>query len=335
MATQGPEELDPQVSLVANWRGKRLPVQVSASSTVGHLKESLWSLTGVRPDRMKLLGLVRGKLPSDSTPVRSLVDVARDVEHSFLLVGTVDAEHLTPPRPEELPDVFDDLDLDYRATPVEALQVATDPQHRRKLRDVIRDTSIYVMHAPRPGRKMLVLDLDFTLFDCKSAAPMHQLARPGLHDLLTAVYPYFDLCLWSQTAWRYLEAKATELGMLQHADYRVAFVLDKTAMFQVRNEARAALGKPLRHSVKPLELIWLKFPGVYDARNTVHVDDLRRNFAMNPRNGLCVEPYRHAPQAHATDRELYLLRDYLVRIGRLPDLRDIDHSKWREPVADA
>ena len=38
--------------------------------------------------------------------------------------------------------------------------------------------------------------------------------------------------------------------------------------------------------VKPLEFIWRRFPDFYDRRNTVHVDDLSRNFVLNPANGL-------------------------------------------------
>jgi hypothetical protein len=41
-------------------------------------------------------------------------------------------------------------------------------------------------------------------------------------------------------------------------------------------------GKIREHEVKPLELIWRKFPERYSAANTVHVDDLSRNFALNP-----------------------------------------------------
>ena len=38
--------------------------------------------------------------------------------------------------------------------------------------------------------------------------------------------------------------------------------------------------------MKPLEFIWRRFPDFYDRRNTVHVDDLSRNFVLNPANGL-------------------------------------------------
>lgn len=33
---------------------------------------------------------------------------------------------------------------------------------------------------------------------------------------------------------------------------------------------------------KPLEYVWAKFPGVYTRDNTIMMDDLRRNYVLNP-----------------------------------------------------
>ena len=82
---------------------------------------------------------------------------------------------------------------------------------------------IQILH-PLRGKKLLVLDLDYTLFDCKSpASHISLLARPGLHEFLTAMYQEYELVIWSQTSWRYLEAKITELGMLTHDEYKISF----------------------------------------------------------------------------------------------------------------
>ena len=40
-----------------------------------------------------------------------------------------------------------------------------------------------------------------------------------------------------------------------------------------------------KHQVKPLQIIWSKFPQ-WSARNTLHLDDLSRNFALNPSCGV-------------------------------------------------
>jgi hypothetical protein len=46
----------------------------------------------------------------------------------------------------------------------------------------------------------------------------------------------------------------------------------------------------LCHQVKPLQIIWSKFPQ-WSCANTVHLDDLSRNFALNPGCGLKVGHY--------------------------------------------
>lgn len=46
--------------------------------------------------------------------------------------------------------------------------------------------------------------------------------------------------------------------------------------------------------VKPLGFIWLNFPEHYNERNTIMFDDLKRNFLMNPQNGLQIRPFRNA-----------------------------------------
>lgn len=140
------------------------------------------------------------------------------------------------------------------------------------------------MNEPRPGKNLLVLDLDYTLADTKRlldpSSPAMLSARPGLHEFLTAVWPHYDICVWSQTSWRWLEVKLIELGMIGHSDFTVSFVLDRTPMFSIKHANAKS------HEVKPLALIWKRWPDIYGPHNTIHIDDLARNFAMNPNNGL-------------------------------------------------
>ena len=46
-----------------------------------------------------------------------------------------------------------------------------------------------------------------------------------------------------------------------------------------------------RHQVKALSLVWRRLPQ-YGPHNTLHVDDLARNFALNPANGIKIKAYR-------------------------------------------
>jgi ubiquitin-like domain-containing CTD phosphatase 1 len=66
----------------------------------------------------------------------------------------------------------------------------------------------------------------------------------------------------------------------------------------------------------------------YNEKNTIMFDDLRRNFVMNPQNGLVIRPFREAPSHRDTDKELPKLTQYLLAIAELEDLSVLDHNKW-------
>ena len=85
--------------------------------------------------------------------------------------------------------------------------------------------------------------------------------------------------------------------------------------------------------VKPLGVIWGKYPQ-YTAQNTIMFDDLRRNFLMNPQNGLKIRPFREAHKNRSTDNELVGLAKYLSLIAKLEDLSDLRHSRWERYNSD-
>jgi len=110
-------------------------------------------------------------------------------------------------------------------------------------------------------------------------------------------------------------------------------------------------GEPFTHSVKALKVIWNKFPQWYaprpptspicpslffaiqitlksrNAHNTVHIDDLSRNFAMNPLSGIKITAFHNAATLSAgQDRELSLLQRYLhLLVERKIDFRRVEH----------
>lgn len=57
-------------------------------------------------------------------------------------------------------------------------------------------------------------------------------------------------------------------------------------------------------------------------------DDLRRNFLMNPQNGLKIKPFREAYKNKDTDRELVYLAKYLKIISHLDDFSNLNHDNW-------
>jgi ubiquitin-like domain-containing CTD phosphatase 1 len=130
------------------------------------------------------------------------------------------------------------------------------------------NTSVYIMNEPRENKPLLVLDLDHTLLDFSSktlqrdtgstGAAANAMKRPHMDSFLTIAYQHYDLVVWSQTSWRWLETKLTELRMLTHSGYKFCFVLDKTSMFSIVSTKRD--GTSHQHQVKPLQLIWSKYP---------------------------------------------------------------------------
>lgn len=206
-------------------------------------------------------------------------------------------------------------------------------------------TEIYVMNPPRDGKKLLVLDLDHTLLDFSSKTLQQQqqttadpraaanaMKRPHMDSFLTQMYQHYDLVVWSQTSWRWLETKLTELGMLTNAGYRFSFVLDKTSMFSITSTKRD--GSRFRHQVKPLGILWAKFPQQWGVHNTVHLDDLGRNFALNTSSGLKVTAYYRKKSKAKRDTELMGLSRYLTLLATSGlDFERVAFNRWQEVVA--
>lgn len=61
-------------------------------------------------------------------------------------------------------------------------------------------------------------------------------------------------------------------------------------------------------------------------------DDIRRNFMMNPRNGLRIRPFRKAHTNRATDHELLKLMKYLRKLAMYDDLTEFNHRHWEKYV---
>ena len=89
----------------------------------------------------------------------------------------------------------------------------------------------------------------------------------------------------SATNMRWIEEKMKLLGCDKNPNYKLSFYLDSRAMISIQTEKYGIV------DVKPLGVIWGKYPQ-YDKKSTIMFDDLRRNFLMNPQQGLKIRAFR-------------------------------------------
>lgn len=122
--------------------------------------------------------------------------------------------------PSEIPNVINDFDIDDEA--FDQVAIHNRSEYLAKVERRVKDIKINVMNAPRDGKKLLVLDIDYTLFgnekfhslsfiyllkyyyhyqkiDHRSTAEhASQLMRPYLHEFLTSAYQDYDIVIWCE-----------------------------------------------------------------------------------------------------------------------------------------
>ncbi|KAF2895077.1 hypothetical protein ILUMI_11106 [Ignelater luminosus] len=174
------------------------------------------------------------------------------------------------------------------------------------------------LSEPRPGKKLVVLDIDRTIFDYGSSN-MCCATRPFLEIFLKGIYDNFDIGIWSATDMDSVLAKLFAMGMLDNPNYKVLFCLNVNAMIPVTVDKK-------RYRVKPLQTVWNRY-AQYNCHNTIICDDQNINFFFNKKNGILVAPYYC--ENHGVDNELLRLLSYLKLIGECKDLTIFDHEKWR------
>ncbi|CEQ38907.1 SPOSA6832_00398, partial [Sporobolomyces salmonicolor] len=143
-----PQEL--VYAVTCKWKGAGYELKIAEHDTA-----VLWSLTGVPPERMKLVGLVKGKLPGDEEEVvkLGLGDTAPGKRKEFMMIGTPEGEE----HKAVGPSAKDEADIDYAATEAlkKAQQAAQSVRNRRKLKEAADALQIDQMAAPRLGKKLL------------------------------------------------------------------------------------------------------------------------------------------------------------------------------------
>jgi hypothetical protein len=108
-------------------------------------------------------------------------------------------------------------------------------------------------------------------------------------------------------------------------------VLSKEHMITVKH--RKKKGGVYEETVKPLDVLWKNFPGVWTPANTIHIDDMSPNFQLNPKNGLAIVPYKDASRLRDDDLELMYLTKYLLLISKEEsDFTALNHKQWKEYI---
>ncbi|XP_053574752.1 ubiquitin-like domain-containing CTD phosphatase 1 isoform X2 [Bombina bombina] len=273
------------LSLIIKWGGQEFSLSaLSEDDTVLDLKHSLKNLTGVLPERQKLLGLKYKGKPADNHLKLGVLKLKPNTK--IMMMGTREEslEEVMGPPPEN-DDVVNDFDIEE-----EVVEVENREENLAKISRRVKEYKVEILNAPREGKKLLVLDVDYTLFDHRSCAETGlELMRPYLHEFLTSAYEDYDIVIWSATSMKWIEAKM---------------------------------------KVKPLGVIWGKYSEFYSKKNTIMFDDIGRNFLMNPQNGLKIRPFMKAHLNRDKDKELLKLAQYLKEIAKLDDLSDLNHKYW-------
>lgn len=263
-----------------------------------------------------ICSLILGKKVDDTTKI---LDLDIKTGKPLMMVGSREADiESVNERPEGIQVVndFDDDQQDNEAFENKEIYLS-------KIRRRIKEYKIEVYNQPREGKKLLVLDIDYTLFDHRSSAETGvELMRPYLHEFLTSAYEHYDIVIWSATSMKWIVEKMKLLGVHNHENYKILFYLDSSAMITVHCPKRGVV------EVKPLMVVWGKYLQ-YSSKNTIMFDDIRRNFLMNPKSGLRIKPFSNCHVNREKDKELLKLATYLKDIAEhCDDFNNLNHRKW-------
>lgn len=323
-ASQSSNVAESTISIKVKYCGKQYDINdLPTSHTIEHLKNCIYSLTSIRPERQKLFG-IKSKIPGQElNDDLTIVNTNLENDSKIMMIGSREDEIqlIKHTNKADLPPIVDDFDIPDD----DLLSDVSIPNRQEYLDKITKRVDTYkinLINEPRPGKKLLVLDIDYTLFDHRSTAETAaELMRPYLHEFLTSAYEDYDIVIWSATSMKYIDVKMRELRVANNPNYKLLFYLDSAAMISVHSAKYGLL------NVKPLAVIWGKF-SQYNEKNTIMFDDIRRNFLMNSQNGLKIKAFREAHKNRDKDQELLHLAKYLKKIAKLEDLSTLNHKYW-------
>lgn len=130
--------------------------------------------------------------------------------------------------PTETNNVVNDFDVSDEEMTVD------NSVYMAKIEKRIKTYKVEILQPPRNNCKLVVLDIDYTIFDHRSTAENPAiLMRPYLHEFLTTLYPYYDIMFWSATSMKWITEKLKLLGVSSHTNYKIVCNFDAYAMISV------------------------------------------------------------------------------------------------------
>jgi ubiquitin-like domain-containing CTD phosphatase 1 len=193
---------DESVNITVKWRAESFEFTMSLSESLSELKFKIQGLTNISSSTQKLIGFskVLGS-KNDSLSLKLNKATIKNGMIKINLIGTPDVEIavFNQQKCEAVKAVFNDFSHSF--TPA--------TEEWQKLNEFSEKVVINYINEPREGKKLLVLDLDHTLLDFSSKENVSpaDMKRPYMDWFLSELYPYYDIAIWSQTGWRWLELK--------------------------------------------------------------------------------------------------------------------------------
>ena len=146
--------------MIVKWSGREYNIEnIEPGESVKDLKRKIMDHTRVRPERQKLLNLkCKGKAVTDDMKIGSL---GLKENFKLMMMGSLEETIIeSQKKPENLPEVINDLDIEEDDVAVQDKEINLEKVAKR-----VRDYEVKVLNPSRENMKLLVLDIDYSLFD--------------------------------------------------------------------------------------------------------------------------------------------------------------------------
>ena len=179
-------------------------------------------------------------------------------------------------------------------------------------------------------KMLLVLDLDETLIHSKESREATDYdfllfrfkvyLRPFLAEFLHDMSTHYRMAIWSSASDRYVDEMVKQIipaeMKLEFAWGRSMCTLSQSPAFH--EEARESHHNFVK-KLKKVEKLG------FSLNRTLIVDDSPEKCVYNHGNAIYPTPF----EGDRSDRELLLLRDYLIELSKVENVRTIEKRHWR------